>query len=332
MARLGDGLELDGALALHRLFGRQARRRRVHPRPHVHGLRDHREPPGPRRLLVHVRRDFVLHLRRIRVVRHLPGDPIGSGMVSDDPLRVHGAHLVLRLYRGTSRVENRGRSLRGCDHTGLRRLLPGRSSSYDPCRGPALPRCDGTGFGRPVGDRDLSRGSLLPHRQAHPWSRRRDPRYLLRVLRRTVPAVRPAGLGGGGRTGDPLDVLVRPHTTASLADPWRRDDVERIQRPRDPRPPSRVLRRLLRAEPPDLQDRRVLRAEGRQNRHDDVLLTPTSDCSATALFRSIRIWLDGSAPGRSHDESTATDTDPRTDGDRKSTRLNSSHLVISYAV
>src|SRR2546426_9309049 len=48
----------------------------------------------------------------------------------------------------------------------------------------------------------------------------------------------------------------------------------------------------------------------------------------TTLFRSPA----GAGDGGPHGASRSRATQPQADGDRKSTRLNSSHLVISYAV
>src|SRR5260221_10250833 len=56
----------------------------------------------------------------------------------------------------------------------------------------------------------------------------------------------------------------------------------------------------------------------------------------TTLFRSqsgVRAWLHQAGPERpGHAASAGWAAYPRAGGDRKSTRLNSSHTVISYAV
>src|SRR5437667_3440648 len=53
----------------------------------------------------------------------------------------------------------------------------------------------------------------------------------------------------------------------------------------------------------------------------------------TTLFRSCAAWLDGqSKAGRDGANREDTRYKTGTKGDRKSTRLNSSHITISYAV
>src|SRR5258705_3610441 len=52
----------------------------------------------------------------------------------------------------------------------------------------------------------------------------------------------------------------------------------------------------------------------------------------TTLFRSLRPPAERGGRGREREHSRARESASRGQGDRKSTRLNSSHLGISYAV
>src|SRR5205807_10493511 len=71
---------------------------------------------------------------------------------------------------------------------------------------------------------------------------------------------------------------------------------------------------VLRPEPVDFQGGRVLRPEGRQDRHDDVLLSPRPGRATGPLLSAVGVSLHGPAGTARDDDATLAQANPRAHG------------------